>query len=98
MSNQQNVPNDPIAKFLAFPNTTLRFCVIRREGSFKGLVALVDSAFHAKKIALASWDDALPQNTVEVYELKYGRTHKWWALLGRAVHAGDGTAEWREPK
>lgn len=92
----ENLLNDKVARLIGSATGALRFAVVRTERDWMGLVALVDNRFIAKRVALASWDDALPQNDVIVYELKSGTVSKWWALLGRACHAGDGSPEWRE--
>jgi hypothetical protein len=96
----ENLLADKVARLVGSDVGLLRYAVVRREGQWMGLTALLDSEFTAKRVALASWDDALPSNPVEVYALRYtkGRTHKEWRMIGSAVSSGDGGSEWQARK
>lgn len=75
-----NTPND------------LRYQVHIHEQGHRILVAALDSRFAAEKLAMSRVDDALPNNTVHVTDMRTGKE------IGYAAMGGDGEGYWKESK
>jgi hypothetical protein len=70
----------------------LRYRIHIHEQGHRILRAAVDDFFTAKKLALSWVDDALPNNTVHVTNMRTGK------VVGYARMGGDGGEYWTDMK
>lgn len=89
------MPEHNIAHIITEHLYMLRYAIFINENGRLFLQMMTGSHFNAEKMAVWYVDDAMPRNTVEVWEKKAGPSESW-KLYGRATLTGDGGSEFKK--